>query len=116
MSPDGAERPVAIRKRPDLIARAHRIGARRIWRVKDPVALEYFEFSDQEFAILDMLDGSTTLAAIQRRFEQTFSPLQLGLGQLQHYLHTLHESTLVLATAPGQGALLLGRRRDRPGR
>jgi putative peptide zinc metalloprotease protein len=35
---------------------------------------------------------------------------------LQHYLHTLHESSLVLATAPGQGALLLERRRDRTGR
>jgi len=116
MSPDGAERPIAIRKRPDLIARAHRIGARRIWRVKDPVALEYFEFSDQEFAILDMLDGSTTLAGIQRRFEQMFSPLRLGLGQLQSYLHRLHESSLVLATAPGAGARLLERRRDRTSR
>jgi putative peptide zinc metalloprotease protein len=107
-----ADRPLGLRKRPDLIARACQIGARRLWRVKDPVALEYFEFSDQEFAILDMLDGSATLAGIQRRFEQLFLPLQLSLGQLHAFLHGLHESGLLLATAPGQGARLL-KRRDR---
>ena len=116
MSSSVAERPLALRKRPDLIARAHRIGAGRIWRVKDPVALDYFEFSDHEYAILEMLDGSSTLAGIQRRFEQAFAPLQLGLGQLQQFLHNLHDSGLVLATATGQGAKLLERRRDREGR
>src|SRR6266446_1620506 len=108
-----AERPLALRKRPDLIARACHVGPRRLWRVKDPVALEYFEFSDQEFTILDMLDGSATLAGIQRRFEDVYSPSQLSLRHLQGYLQSLHESGLVLATAPGQGARLLERRRDR---
>src|SRR5436190_6208161 len=112
MTESVAERPVALRKRPDLIARAYRLGERRRWRVKDPVSLEYFEFSDQEFAILEMLDGSATLTGIQDRFEQAFAPLHLGLGQLQNYLYGLYESGLLLAGAPGQGAQLLKRRRD----
>jgi putative peptide zinc metalloprotease protein len=113
MTDSASERSIALRKRPDLVARACRVGDRRLWRVKDPVSLEYFEFSEQEFAILDMLDGSASLADIQRRFEQAFAPLQLGLNQLQDYLHRLHESGLLLASAPGQGDVLLDRRRDR---
>jgi putative peptide zinc metalloprotease protein len=118
MTESVSERPVALRKRPDLIARSYidradRLGSRRRWRVKDPVSLEYFEFSDQEFAILEMLDGSATLAGIRSRFEQAFAPLQLGLGQLQNYLYGLYESGLVLAEPPGQGGQLLKRRRDR---
>jgi len=106
-----AQRPLAIRKRPDLVAQAQVIGEKRVWRVKDPVSLEYFEFSEQEYAILDMLDGRTTLVQIQRRFEQAFAPLQLRFEQLQSFLASLHQSGLVLATAAGQGAILLDRRR-----
>jgi putative peptide zinc metalloprotease protein len=108
-----AQRPVALRKRPDLISEACRIGKRLLWRVKDPVSLEYFEFSEQEYAILEMLDGSATLSSIQRSFEKSFVPLQLGLGPLQQFLYRLHEAGLVLATTPGQGDNLLQRRRLR---
>src|SRR5262249_51552197 len=54
-----------------------------------------------------------SLADIRHRFEQAFAPLQLGLNQLQDYLHKLHESGLLLASASGQGNVLLDRRRDR---
>lgn len=108
-----SERPLGLRKRPDLVARRCRVGGRPMWRVKDPVSLEYFEFSEQEFAILDMLDGTAGMAEIERRFDRMFAPLQLGSGQLQNYLHRLHESGLLLASSSGQGALLLEQRRDR---
>ena len=113
MKEAASQRLVELRKRPDLVARAYRSGANRRWRVKDPVSLEYFEFSEQEYAILDMLDGSATLADIQNRFARVFAPLQLGLAQLQNYLHDLYESGLVLAGATGQGGRLLERRRQR---
>ncbi len=98
-----SQRIVEFRKRPDLVAREYSLGSLRRWRVKDPVSLEYFELSDQEFAILEMLDGSATWAEIQSRFARAFAPLQLGLVQLQNYLYDLYESGLVLAGAPGQG-------------
>src|SRR5690349_14837005 len=113
MTDTASTRPVALRKRPDLVVRACRVGGRTVWRVKDPVSLEYFEFSEQEFAILDVLDGTASLVEIQRRFEQTFAPLQVGLGQLQNYLLRLHDSGLLLASSSGQGTVLLERRRDR---
>ena len=50
-------RPLPIRKRPDLVARRQHYLGRTYWVVKDPVGLHYFRFQEEEYAILQMLDG-----------------------------------------------------------
>ena len=50
-------RPLAIRKRPDLEVTKQRYQGRQFWIVKDPVGLNYFRFQEEEFAILNWLDG-----------------------------------------------------------
>ncbi len=58
-------RKLPIRKRPDLSAtRQHYLG-RSYWVVKDPVGLHYFRFQEEEYAILQMLDGETSLDEIK---------------------------------------------------
>lgn len=114
-------RPLALRMRPDLIVARHETDSRRYWSVKDPVSLEYFELEDEEFAILQMLDGRASLRDIQRRFERQFRPLRLALDRLQGFLSNLYREGLILAESPGQGARLLDRhealrRRKRLGR
>ncbi len=52
-----SSRKLPIRMRPDLRARQHRYQGRVYWVVKDPVGLQYFRFEEEEFAILQMLDG-----------------------------------------------------------
>ena len=115
--PDGAAtRRVALRVRPDLSVHEQRYGPDRYWVVKDPVALTYFHLREEEHAILQMLDGRTSLAEIKRRFEEAFAPLQMSFEQLQAFLGRLHQSGLVLSEAPGQDEQLLlrrGRRRHR---
>lgn len=106
-----ADRPLAARVRPELVVQPIELAERRCWRVKDPVSHQYFELSDEEYAILRMLDGRTSLAEIRRRFERLFAPLQLTIGQLQAYLANLHHEGLILADVPGQGAQLLKRAR-----
>jgi len=109
-------RRVALRMRPDLSMHRQRFGRAGYWVVKDPVALTYFHLRDEEHAILEMLDGRTSLDEIKRRFEEVFAPLQIGFEQLQAFLGRLHQSGLVLAEASGQGRELLlrhGRRRHR---
>ena len=54
-------RPLTLRMRPDLNARRHRYHGRTFWVVKEPVGLNYFRFHDEEFAILCMLDGRSSL-------------------------------------------------------
>ncbi len=108
-----AERRLPIKKRADLEARKHRYLGKTYWIVKDPVALNYFRFEEEEFAILQMLDGNTSLAEIQRRFEATFPPQKITLDELQQFLGQLHRSGLVVSDAPGQAYQLQKRRRER---
>lgn len=108
-----AERRLPIRKRADLEARRHRYLGKTYWIVKDPVALNYFRFEEEEFAILQMLDGTVSLAEVKRRFEAAFPPQKITLDELQHFLGQLHRSGLVVSEAPGQAFQLQKRRRER---
>lgn len=104
-------RPLPLRTRPDLVVRRHRYHGRVYWVVKEPVGLNYFRFHEEEFAILQMLDGRTSMDQIKERFEAQFAPQKLSYQELQQFIGQLHRSGLVLSNAPGQGAQLR-RRRD----
>jgi putative peptide zinc metalloprotease protein len=106
-------RKLPIRKRPDLSARRQRYLGRSYWVVKDPVGLHYFRFQDEEFAILQMLDGETSLDEIKDQFEAQFPPQKITLEELQQFLGMLHQSGLVIAGVPGQGRQLRKRRDER---
>ena len=81
--------------------------------VKDPVGLHYFRFQEEEYAILQMLDGQTSLDEIKERFEAEFPPQKITLEELQQFLGMLHRSGLVMADVPGQGHQLRKRRGER---
>src|SRR5574341_99130 len=92
------DRPLPLRRRPDLLVRAHRHGDGTHWIVKDTWALKFFEFDDDEYTILQMLDGSHSLSAIQRQFEQQFYPRRMSLIELQQYIAGLHGKGLAVST------------------
>ncbi len=75
--------------------------------------LHYFRFQEEEYAILQMLDGETSLDEIKERFEAEFPPQKITLEELQQFLGMLHRSGLILAGVQGQGEQLLKRRRER---
>ena len=106
-------RRLTLRKRPDLSARRHRYQGRSYWVVKEPVGLNYFRFQEEEFAILQMLDGQTSLDEIKSRFEADFPPQKISLQELQQFIGTLHRSGLVIADVHGQGHQLKKRRDER---
>lgn len=108
-----SDRPLALRRRADLIARRQRWQGREYWTIKDPVALRYYRFEDEEYSILSMLDGQMTPQQIRDRFESQFAPQRLSAAQLQHLLTLLHKSQLLLADAPGQGEKFLERHKDK---
>ncbi len=103
------DRPLRVRRRPDLTIVPQEYGRHRYWLVKDPVSLQYFHLRDEEHAILEMLDGQTGLAAIKTRFEKRFAPLRLPLERIHAFVGRLHDCGLVLSDAPGQGERLLER-------
>ena len=106
-------RSIPIRKRSDLSARRQRYLGRSYWIVKDPVGLNYFRFQDEEYAILQMLDGETSLDEIKERFEAEFPPQKITLDELQQFLGQLHRSGLIIVGVPDQGRQLRKRRDER---
>jgi putative peptide zinc metalloprotease protein len=103
-------RPVKLRIRPDLEARRHKYQGRSYWVVKEPVGLNYFRFHDEEYAILQMLDGLTSLEQVKERFEDEFTPQKITFQDLQQFIGMLHRSGLVVSEASGQGKELKKRR------
>jgi putative peptide zinc metalloprotease protein len=106
-------RALGLRLRPDLIARRQRYQGQPYWVIKDPVGLNYFRFQEEEFALLQMLDGQTSLDDLKRQFEDQFAPEQISLEELGQFVGMLHRSGLVIADMPGQGRQLLKRGTER---
>ena len=106
-------RPLLLRARPDLTARRHRYHGRTFWVVKEPVGLNYFRFHEEEYAILQMLDGRTSLEEIKEQFEQQFQPQKITYHDLLQFVGMLHRSGLVISEAGGQGKQLVKRRGEK---
>lgn len=100
---NSAMRPLRLRRRPDLESRRHKYDGRVYWVVKEPLGLNYFRFHEEEFAILNMLDGETSLQTIKDRFQAEFAPQRISLQDLQQFVGMLHRSGLVISHASGQG-------------
>jgi putative peptide zinc metalloprotease protein len=107
-----ASRALNLRKRPDLATRRHMYQGHPYIVIKEPVGLKYFRFQEEEYAILEMLDGNTSLDQIKEEFERRFAPEKITLQDLQNFIGMLHRSGLVIAAVAGQGKQLRKRREE----
>lgn len=107
------DRPVILRRRADLDVSIQRYEGRTYYLIKDPVGLKYFRFQEEEYRILDLLDGRRSLQEIKDVFEAEFIPQKITLEELQQFIGRLHESGLVVSESEGQGAKLLDRAEKR---
>jgi putative peptide zinc metalloprotease protein len=99
--------------RPDLTARQQRYLGQLYWVIKEPVGLLYYRFQEEEYAILQMLDGQTSLDEVKVEFERRFPPEKVTVEELGHFVGMLHRNGLVISEVAGQGEQLLVRRRKR---
>ena len=106
-------RRMTIRKRPDLSAKKQHYLGQTYWVVKEPVGLNYYRFQEEEYAILQKLDGTISLDELKDWFEAEFPPQKITLEELQQFVGMLHRSGLVIASVPGQGTQLHKRRDER---
>jgi putative peptide zinc metalloprotease protein len=106
-------RPLLLRMRPDLTAKRHKYHGHTYWVVKEPVGLNYFRFHEEEYAILGMLDGRTSLEEIKDQFELQFQPQKITYHDLLQFVGMLHRSGLVISEAAGQGHQLRVRRDEK---
>ena len=107
------DRPLPFKMRPDLIFQQQTFQGIRNWVIKDPVAQRYYRFEDEEFSLLKMLDGQTSLRQMQQCFEQQFTWQRIQSRELHQLLGMLHRSALIVSDLPGQGALLYQRGQQR---
>jgi len=101
-----SSRPLVLTMRSDLTARRQRYLGRSYWVVKEPIGLKYYRFQEEEYSILQMLDGNTSMAEIKERFEEEFAPQKITFANLQQFIGMLHRSGLVLAEVAEQGRQL----------
>ena len=106
-------RPVGLKRRGDLVTNRQVYQGQAWWVVKDPISLSYYRFRPEEYALLDMLDGQTSLETLKDQFEAKFPPRRITLEELSRFIATLHRSGLVIGDRPGQGPQLFERRRQR---
>ncbi len=95
--------------RSDLICDRQTYQGRDYWMIKDPMALKYYRFEEEEFALLKMLDGKASADEIQYQFNQRFAPQKLSLGELFQLVGTLYRSALLLSESGNQGRELFRR-------
>jgi putative peptide zinc metalloprotease protein len=99
--------------RPDLVSNRQRYQGTIYWVVKEPIGLQYFRFHEEEYFILNMLDGHVSLQQIKDGFEARFAPQKITFGDLQQFIGMLHRSGLVISNSPGQGKALRERGRKK---
>ncbi len=108
-----AQRVLSVYARTDLSARRANYLGRSYWIVKDPIGLKYYRFQDEEYFILENLDGTKSLEAIKDEFEAKFPPQKITLEEIQSFVGQLHQCSLIVVGVPDQGHELLKRRKKR---
>jgi putative peptide zinc metalloprotease protein len=102
---------VRPRLRRDLAITPQQYEGRRHYVVKDPVSLRYYRFQEPEHFLLRQLDGTSTLADVQKAFEQRFRPRRLTLEEAEAFVQQVVSAGLMHQGTTGAGARLLDRRR-----
>ena len=74
------DRPLALRLRPDLVVVPVEMSGTKTWVVKDPLTLEHFQLSDEEYALADLL---------RQRLQQTMAA-ETGHAQSRPLARELH--------------------------
>ncbi len=75
--------------------------------VKDPISLNYFLLRREEAAVLQMLDGNTTIADIKRMYDQRFAPTVSSSSQILAFISQAHRNGLLIAQNVDQAEQLL---------
>ncbi len=104
---------VRLRVRSDLNVTPQVYEGRTYYVVKDPVSLRYYRFKEQEYFLLNLMNGEYTNDQAQKEFEKRFRPDRLTLEDLEHFSQQLLTAGLVQNESPQAGKQLFDRRKKR---
>jgi putative peptide zinc metalloprotease protein len=100
-----------VRLRPDLVVQPQFYEGMTHYVVKDPLALKYFRFKQEEYFLLQQLDGKTPLQDVKRAFERKYRPQTITVDDLLRFVAQLHEASLIQVDTAEQAKVLIKRRR-----
>jgi putative peptide zinc metalloprotease protein len=103
------DRPLALCARRDIQLAPAAFAGQSAYVLKDPLSLELFHLTAEEFFLFQALRAQTTLGRLRREFERRFAPRRISPEALQHGLNQLHNQGLLLSEASAQGRELLER-------
>jgi putative peptide zinc metalloprotease protein len=103
------DRPLTLRLRADLLSVPVEMAGETTWVINDPLTLEHFHFSAEEFALMGWLRRPVAIAELQRLFNRRFSPQTITPEAIWDFLQRLHSAGLLISDAEGQGEELLQR-------
>src|SRR5262249_6560485 len=86
---------VRLKIRADLGITEQRYEGKRSYVVKDPVSLRYYRFSEQEYFVVKLFDGTHTMEDIQKEFEKEYRPQRLTHEDLEAFARQLLTAGLV---------------------
>jgi putative peptide zinc metalloprotease protein len=104
---------VRLRVRVDLSIAPQKYEGRTYYVVKDPVSLRYYRFKEQEYFLIQLMDGKHTLDDAQKEFEKRFRPDRLTLEDLEGFGQQLLSAGLAQNESPQAGKQLYDRRKKR---
>lgn len=102
---------VRLRLRRDLAIAPVLLDGQQFHVVKDPVSLRYWHFREQEFFLLQQLDGQATLDEARERFETEFRPERVSLEEVESFARHLVTSGIAESDSAQAGEVLLEQRR-----
>ncbi len=101
---------VRLTVRPDLHITDQKYEGKVFHVVKDPVCLRYYRFNKQEYFVFRRFDGTHTMEAVQKAFEDEFKPHRLEFQDLESFARQLVTAGLVQHETGGAGKHLFARR------
>jgi len=107
------DRPLVVRARPDVQPARTHFSGQAAYVLKDPLTLELFHLTPEEFFLFENLMQSFSLKGLQQAFEARFAPRRITLQQLQQGVNQLHGQGLLISEAAGQGCQLRERAAQR---
>jgi putative peptide zinc metalloprotease protein len=102
-----------VRLRRDLVIEAQKYEGRTYHVVKDPVSLRYYRLKDNEYFLLQYLNGRRTLEEAQKEYEIRYRPDRLKLEDVESFAQQLINAGLAQNESPRAGKQLFEQRAKR---
>jgi putative peptide zinc metalloprotease protein len=104
-------RPVPLCRRADLVVERIMYQRGNYYVVKDPISLTYYRFDPEHYRVLELLDGTRSLDDIRTQLLVDFPYVRVTLSDLHGVVADLHSKGIVYSDRPGQGHVMLERRK-----